>query len=167
MILCTFSDFRSYARLHPTFARIWEVLEARRLDTLPEGRWELEGDRLFLSASPVARTRSAYEAMLEVHRRYLDVQVILRGVDRMGWRPTASCRNEIQAYDPDRDIVFYGDAPSTFVEVPAGHLIVFFPEDAHAPLIGSGETIHKVVFKVRIEEEAAEGRDRWQGFAGE
>ena len=99
---------------------------------------------------PLACTRPAAEAQLEVHRRFVDVQVILRGTDRMGWAPLAACRHEAQAYDPERDIAFFHDAPAACVDVPAGHLAVFFPEDAHAPLIGGGETVHKLVFKARV-----------------
>jgi len=150
MILCPLADFPRYASLHPAFPRIAEALARLDLDTLPEGRTELAGGDLFVLASPVARTRPAAEAQLEVHRRFVDVQVILRGTDRMGWAPLAACRDEAQAYDPERDIAFFHDAPAACVDVPAGHLAVFFPEDAHAPLIGGGETVHKLVFKARV-----------------
>jgi len=33
--------------------------------------------------------------------------------------------------------------------VPAGSFAVFFPEDAHAPMVSDGE-VHKVILKVAV-----------------
>jgi YhcH/YjgK/YiaL family protein len=50
-------------------------------------------------------------------------------------------------YDPGRDIEFFTDRPDVWIPVKPGQFVVFFPEDAHAPLVGAGE-IHKIVVKV-------------------
>jgi len=35
--------------------------------------------------------------------------------------------------------------------VPPDHFCIFFPEDAHAPLVGKGQ-VRKVIFKVAVGE---------------
>jgi YhcH/YjgK/YiaL family protein len=151
MILCPVEDFRRYAALHPAFATVAECLERTDLDALPEGRTDPPGGGFHLSASPHARTRPAAEAPLEAHRAYIDVQVVLEGVDTLGWAPVAACREIAQPYDPAKDIVFFRDAPQALLQLLPGQLAVFFPEDAHAPLIGGGERIRKVVVKVPVQ----------------
>ena len=150
MILCPLSEFHRYTSLHPSFPAVVEFLSHRALDDLPEGRIDLPGQDFYLSSAPQARTRLLAEASLEAHRAYIDVQVVLEGTDSIGWAPLASCRNVAIPYDPGRDIVFFKDAPEKTISVGPGQLVVFFPEDAHAPLIGEGGIVRKLVVKVRI-----------------
>lgn len=150
MILCPISRFHRYRRLHPAFPAVEAFLADEELQFLPEGRRDLLGDELYVSSSPRACTRPVSAAPLEAHRAYIDVQVVLEGTETMGWSPLEACREESAPYDPAKDIVFFRDPPTGLIQVPAGHLVVFFPEDVHAPLIGSGETIKKLVVKVRL-----------------
>ncbi|HWQ08028.1 MAG TPA: YhcH/YjgK/YiaL family protein [Holophaga sp.] len=150
MILCPVSQFPRYAGLHPRFQEVAAFLAGLDPCRVGEGRMDLDGDALYASCSPEARTRPAEEAPLEAHRAYIDIQVVLEGTDTMGWAPLAACRTEAGPYDPGKDIVFFREPPTHHVQVPAGHLVVLFPEDAHAPLIGDGRTLSKVVVKVRV-----------------
>lgn len=52
-------------------------------------------------------------------------------------------------YSDKRDIAFFRDVPSAWIAVPAGAYCVFFPEDAHAPLV-SAAPIRKVVMKIAV-----------------
>jgi beta-galactosidase beta subunit len=51
--------------------------------------------------------------------------------------------------DSVKDILFFDDAIEETVTVEAGEMIVFKPDTAHAPLIGSGP-IRKAIFKVSV-----------------
>jgi biofilm protein TabA len=150
MILCPISQFPRYRQLHPLFPAVEAFLADMDLRVGQEGRKDLEGDSLYVNSSPQARTRTASEALLEAHRTYIDVQVILEGTETMGWSPLEACRTEAVPYDPVQDIVFFSDAPMNLITVPAGHLVIFFPEDAHAPLIGDGQVVKKRVVKVQV-----------------
>lgn len=37
------------------------------------------------------------------------------------------------------DCALYGDMPSAFVDLKPGEFLIVYPEDPHAPLIGTGE----------------------------
>ncbi|RPH92172.1 MAG: DUF386 domain-containing protein, partial [Calditrichaeota bacterium] len=93
------------------------------------------------------KERSA--ARLEAHRKYIDIQYIISGADEMGWKAVKECQNIDAAYDEGKDIEFYRDVPMLWKTVPAGSFAIFFPNDAHAPMVGQGE-IHKAVVKVLI-----------------
>ena len=146
MIIDTLANGDRYAALHPRFAAAFAFLRDTDLAALEPGRHAVDGDALFaiVEACP-GRTRA--EAKLECHRRYIDIQLVLDGVDEMGWKPLADCRDPETDYDAARDIRFFRDAPASWIATPAGSFCLFFPEDAHAPLVGPG-TIRKVVVKI-------------------
>ncbi|MEW6590219.1 MAG: YhcH/YjgK/YiaL family protein [Pseudomonadota bacterium] len=148
MILDTLARADRYLTLHPRFAEAFAFLRTVDLAALAPGRHPIDGDALFaLVEDGPGRTRA--EAKLECHRRYLDIQLVLAGVDEMGWKPLADCARPATDYDERCDIRFYDDAPASWIATPAGAFCVFFPDDAHAPWVSAGR-IRKVVVKVAL-----------------
>jgi len=146
MILNTLANADRYAALHPLFAHAFEFLRVTDLKSLTPGKHTVQGEQLFVIVEACAgRTRG--EAKLECHRRYIDIQLVLAGIDEMGWKPVAECVEPATDYDAARDIRFFNDAPSSWIATPPGAFCVFFPEDAHAPLVCAG-MIRKVVVKI-------------------
>ncbi len=137
-----------YATLHEGFAKAFAFLSRPDLRELAVDKYTIDGDRVF---AMVARDqgRDVDEAQLEVHEKYIDIQMVLDGIDGMGWRPKSLCRQPVGPYDPDGDIRFYADSPAAWLPVAPEMFVVFFPEDAHLPLVSSG-LIHKVVVKVVV-----------------
>jgi YhcH/YjgK/YiaL family protein len=86
----------------------------------------------------------------ESHRRYVDIQYTLSGEDLIGWKPVAQCTNDQEPFDVVKDVGYYVDRPELWIPVPTGTFVVFFPEDAHAPMGGTG-LIHKIVVKVAVD----------------
>lgn len=148
MILDVVECLPRYESLHRLFPAAIKFLGRSDLADLPDGRHEIDGEDLY---AIVARAvgKSAEDAKLEVHNKYIDIQVILKGTDSMGWKSRSECTAAVSDYDPDSDIQFFRDLPSGRVEVHAGEMVVFFPEDAHAPMVSS-DLIHKVVVKVAV-----------------
>ena len=148
MILDTLDQAERYKSLHPLFARAFDFLRSTDLLALAPGKHAVEGEDLFAIVEHCAgRTRA--QARLESHRRYIDIQLVLEGVDEMGWRPLAQCTRPLGEFDSARDIRFYDDAPSSWLATPAGSFCMFFPDDAHAPLVSDG-MVRKVVMKIAV-----------------
>ena len=102
MILDTLARADRYCALHPLFARAFAFLRSADLQALAPGRHEVQGERLFAIVEACAgRTRA--EAKLECHRRYIDIQLVLQGIDEMGWKPVAACLDPATDYDAARD----------------------------------------------------------------
>ncbi len=115
---------------------------------MDSARNEIDGDKLFaLMSRKIGKQRN--EAKLEVHRKYIDIQFVLGGIDTMGWKPASDCSEVLAAYDEEKDIGFFADEPSMWCPVHAGAYAIFFPEDAHAPMVSNGE-IHKIILKVAV-----------------
>jgi YhcH/YjgK/YiaL family protein len=149
VILASLADADRYFALHPLFARAFEFMRGTDLKTLTAGKHAIQGEQLFAIVEACAgRTRA--EAKLESHRRYIDIQLVLEGIDEMGWKPLAECVKPATDYDAARDIRFFDDAPSSWVATPAGSFCLFFPDDAHAPLVSAG-FVRKVVVKIAVQ----------------
>ena len=132
MILDTVSRLSRYAVLNPLFLRAAEYLRRSDLNLMADGRYEISGEDAFLTL-----TRSSLRLSTEVSLE-----------EGYGWRSVASCTAPRGTYCAERDILFYDDRPDTFLTLRPGGMAVFFPSDAHAPLIGSGE-VRKCIVKVR------------------
>jgi YhcH/YjgK/YiaL family protein len=91
--------------------------------------------------------KPAEGCLMEAHREWVDIQVAVDTPEQIGWAPTASCTHVAKPYTGDAE--FYSDAPQCFVPVLPGQFMILYPEDAHAPNIGSGRH-RKYVVKVRV-----------------
>ena len=149
MILSALSQSERYETLHPLFARAFAHIRSTDFFSLAPGRYPVIGDELIAIVEQVpAKTREM--AKLEAHRKYIDIQLVLEGDETMGWKPLADCHNPVSDYSREKDIQFFHDAPAAWITTPPGHFCIFFPEDAHAPLVGEG-IIRKVIFKIAVE----------------
>ena len=130
-------------------ARALEYLRATDLMSVPIGRHDLDGDRLFALVQEYT-TRAADDCVWEAHRKYIDVQFVAAGVERMGYANLAQMRVR-DAYDAARDVAFFEPGES-FVTIPAGTFAIFGPEDVHSPghAAGAPGLVRKVVVKAML-----------------
>lgn len=149
MIFSILTNADRYAVLHPLLPRALEYIRNTDLLALVPGRYPILDKQLFVIVENAAgRTREA--AKLECHRKYIDIQLVLEGMDEMGWRALPECTQAVSDYSTEKDIQFFHDAPASWVAVPPGAFCIFFPEDAHAPLVSKGN-IRKAIFKIAVE----------------
>lgn len=148
MIFSALSQSDRYASLHPLFQHAFDYIRGHDLYAMAPGRYPIIGDDLIAIVEQVpAKTKD--QARLEAHRKYIDIQLVLDGDESMGWKPLADCLNPVSEHSEERDIRFFHDAPASWIAVPPDHFCIFFPEDAHAPLLGTG-SIRKVIFKLAV-----------------
>jgi biofilm protein TabA len=148
MILDVLENAHRYLTLNKGFAKAFEFLLRPDLKELPMGKYEIDGDRLYATVSKDSG-RKKEDALLETHEKYIDIQLVLAGTDDMGWKPKSSCKQPASEYDQKRDMQFFADEPEAWLSTESGSFAIFFPEDAHMPLISSGQ-LHKVVVKVAV-----------------
>lgn len=149
MVIDLLSRARMYESLRPGFAAAFDFLRRNDLASLPQGRLELDGSRLFAIVQEY-ETRPIRDGNLEAHRAYIDIQTLARGEEIMGYAPLDTQR-AIVPFDTEKDIAFYeGDA--AWVRFIPGWFAIFFPHDAHLPgrCVAQPLTVKKVVVKVAI-----------------
>ena len=127
MITDTITNAARYAALHPDFADAIQLLQTLDFAALPDGQVPCANPniRLFVGSEPM---RSKTEAKPEAHLKHIDIQVPISGEETYGWI--------------DR----------TWLTLQPGEFALFFPNDAHAPLVGGEKSIRKAVFKIRVAE---------------
>lgn len=148
MILTTLASTSGYAVLHPLFPHVFEYMRNTDLRKLEPGNHTILDEQIFViaeSATGCARD----EAKLECHRNYIDIHLVLAGTEEIGWKSLYDCREPIGEYSAEKDIQFFHDTPINWIASPPGHLCIFFPDDAHAPLVSDG-LIRKAIFKIAV-----------------
>jgi YhcH/YjgK/YiaL family protein len=147
MIIDRLENTAATKYLAPRLREGLEWLRNRDLDAVPEGRLDIDGDRLFALVQEYT-TRDAAECRWEAHRKYTDIQYVMRGTERMGFTNISHTR-ETDPYDPARDVAFF-EAGMDFITVHAGMFAIFAPEDVHAPCgaVGAPAVVRKIVLKV-------------------
>ncbi len=114
-------------------------------ETCPEGRYELEDGAYYLITKSVL---SAPEGKLyEAHRKYIDIQYIIKGKESMGYADINSVSEETP-YKEDGDCALY-KGNGTMLSFEKGDFAVFCPSDAHMPSCGEGES-YKAIIKVPV-----------------
>jgi biofilm protein TabA len=148
MILDLFENASRYTGLNIGFAKAFEFLSRPDLKELAVGRYEIDGESVYgiVASEPGHRKE---DEQLEIHERYIDIQLILAGIDEMGWKSRSLCRQPSGEYNQTSDYRVFADEPDAWVPVKSGSFAIFFPEDAHMAMISSCN-IHKVVVKVAV-----------------
>lgn len=151
MIFDHISHLDKYQCLHPDMNKIIEFINTHPLTAMPAGRYEIEGTDSFLIIQQY-ETKSDEEIKWESHNKYIDLQYILYGSEKMGHSPSSRLKL-FSAYDQDKDLILY-EEPDFFTsfEVYTGFFAVFFPTDAHKPScrIGNAVEVKKALIKLPV-----------------
>jgi YhcH/YjgK/YiaL family protein len=150
MVIDKLSEINKYTSLHPRFAKAIDYIVTNNLLIAEPGTVLVDGEdikAIIIKGNCVPEEESL--AGFECHNTYIDIQIVLKGKETVGWRARTSCSSPKGEYSEEKDVLFYADAPTLFFELQAGMFSIYFPEDVHAPMIGEGP-IKKVVMKVRV-----------------
>lgn len=150
MILNSLNSTERVERLHPLFKKALDYIKATDFSKMEDGKYELEGSRLFVNVASLFGKKKD-EVAIETHKKYIDIQMPLLGVEKIGWKPGCELQEVSVPYDEEKDIEFYVDRPTAYTKIYPGQFAVYFPEDGHAPGIGEGN-IRKVIVKIQVEE---------------
>lgn len=142
---------KQYYNLGANFQKGFEFLSTTNLKKLENGKYEIDGEDVFVSIQDY-NTKPVEEGKFEAHKKYADIQFIIKGEERLG------CRNiegliAIGEYDENNDIVFFeSDIEKNFIFAKENDFIIFMPEDAHMPCIAidSPSYVKKAVVKVKL-----------------
>lgn len=153
MITGLLSNLGQYKKQLPPF--IYECLKeaaAFPFDEKKDGKYTICGCSMSVE-SPC--TESAADRKPEGHRKFIDIQLEVRGNERIRITPVWKAEEEIESHE-DRDLYFFRvpAAEESEIFMENGSFAVFFPEDLHRPLCLAGKEpvqIRKAVIKVPTE----------------
>ena len=140
--------------LSPVFSRAMSLfLMNREFYTKKPGHYQLEGEDIYVNVEE-GDTKPASDARFEVHARYVDIQIVLSGRERMDCctEPLSGAPQEDRL--KEKDIAFY-PAPEAVqsLYLEAEDYAVFLPGELHAPNLAfeKPEFHAKAVIKIRAD----------------
>lgn len=149
-------DIQKFENHYRNNIDLWEKaltwLKKTDLLNLPPGKYPIDNDKLFALVSEYS-PRVKEEVRFEAHRKYIDIQHVVKGEELMGVAPLSKAK-PTTPFDDQKDIGFF-DLPEEdckYYETGQGRYFVFFPDDAHRPGISTGERseVKKVVVKLLV-----------------
>lgn len=144
---------QEFARQYRINKNYWDKaftwLKENNLQTIAKGKYPIDGDNVFASVTEDP-SKDFDKTNWESHRKYIDLQCVITGDEKMGKWPVAEVTSVTKPYDETKDVANY-TAPGKFYVIPAGTFIIFFPGDAHRPNItpGGNKVVKKIVIKIR------------------
>lgn len=128
-----------------------KVLGSREIVAKPQGRYDVDGDKLFYLVQKYS-TKPRDEGQMEAHEKYIDIQYVVDGQESMFVENISNCKLA-SVYDENNDLAMY-DVPEKFSDIymSKGMFCILFPEDGHLPCrtVVDESKVHKVVFKIQI-----------------
>ena len=122
MIVSNLKNSSRIESLHPLFRTLFEYVKSHDLLHADLGRIDIAGDDLYIN-NVAADGVSADKQPLEVHRAYIDVHILLEGVERIGWKPLEDVTEEIKSYSEEGDCALYSDRATTYIDLRPGEYV--------------------------------------------
>ena len=142
---------KEYYNLGEGIQKGFEFILNNDLSKFENGKYEIDGENLFISIQDY-NTKPLNEGKFEAHKKYADIQYIIKGQERLGYKNVEEL-TPIGDYDNDADITFFEPSGQyEFVYAKENDFIIFMPEDAHMPCVAidKPEYVKKAVVKVLL-----------------
>lgn len=102
----------------------------------------------------VYETKSYENCKFEAHKKYIDIQMLLFGVEELDFMSVEGL-SVSDEYDSKRDIMFFQnpDKLADRVILKSGKFAIIYPHEAHKPQMninGLSHTVKKVVVKILV-----------------
>ncbi|RLM21391.1 toxin-antitoxin biofilm protein TabA [Brenneria alni] len=115
----------------------------------PLGKHNIDGNNAFVLISNDS-TETLEKRRAEYHAKYLDIQIILSGVEGMTFSNLPAGEPEVD-WLADKDLAFLpSGGQEKQIVMQEGDFVVFFPGEVHKPLCAVGEPapVRKAVVKI-------------------
>ena len=152
MIHTTIRDIARYYPLIPGGEKVFSEMKKLCESDFCAGRHDVDGDNIFINAAEYT-TKPASASVLEAHRKYIDVMLLLEGEETIGVCDAGSAVETVKEYYEKIEAALYKlPEKYTGVYMKKGDVCVLFPEDCHAPGMEAGEPckVKKLIGKIRI-----------------
>jgi YhcH/YjgK/YiaL family protein len=149
MVSDRLSHSHLYRALSPRIAAAFDYVSTTDFSALADGRYDIDGDHLFALVQRYP-SKPLAEGRWEAHRKYIDLQLVVSGIEQIGYVSIDQLAAE--PYDAERDLTWLSGTAGQWITVPAGHFMLLWPGDAHMPgvHVGSSTPVTKVVVKIEV-----------------
>ena len=148
MIKDKLSNAERYYTLSEGIREGLEYLKQNDISLLEDGKYEINGAELFINVNSYTTKDTAD---WETHKKYIDIQYIKQGKEKIGICDKETCTTKTP-YNAEKDIEFLTGESGEFYTMEPEDFMIIFPEEAHKPGIKVNENIYvkKAILKVAI-----------------
>ena len=137
-----------YYYLNKNFQKAFNYINDNSLIDFESGKYDIDGDNSFLIIA-AEEPNPDFMNKLEAHRKYIDIQMSLKGSFNLAWKALEDCKSIITDYDSEKDAIFYSDLGDFEVTINPGTFAILFAEDAHFPQTPK-TYIKKAILKIKL-----------------
>ncbi|MDD4921467.1 MAG: YhcH/YjgK/YiaL family protein [Bacteroidales bacterium] len=145
---------KQYHKNKASWDLAFKWLKDNNPETVAPGKYVLDGTNVTVNVTDAASTMAFEKTKWEGHCKYIDIQYIARGKEKMGIAPIAKAV-VVTPYNPANDCGFYNiaESDSKYIVAKPGTFLIFFPSDAHRPNIkvDGNDQVKKIVFKIKAD----------------
>lgn len=135
--------------MHKHFIDVLRFLESGPIARLSDGKYEINDQGAF-AIIETYETKEASDCFIECHRKYIDIQLVIEGSERIGVCHKSAC--DEFTYDEEKDFQKL-KGETALLTLEKGSFMIFYPDDAHMPKVRYGESsgiVKKIVFKIPV-----------------
>lgn len=152
MIFDKMQNISCYFDEIPQLKKVAEFIDDFNQNGREDGTYEIDGKHIFAMIQSYRTKAQTYEMMFEAHKKYIDLQYIVSGIEKIRWARLSSVHLVEERYSQGGDIAFYeGDALFDFT-LTKGTFLMLYPQDAHLSGLSADKDVNvrKIVFKIEI-----------------
>lgn len=150
MIYDKLCNLERYRGLSCSLDKAIDFLQTTDLTTLPSGRVEVDGEKVFANHFTYTTGPFSEESLFEAHERYLDLHIDISGCEKMA---VSSIEEVMQVEVREaEDSVMYRGALGDTLNMGDGRFLLVYPGEAHLPRIvcGASVQVNKLVLKIAL-----------------
>ena len=152
MVIGNINDFSerdfSYSK---NLCKVFAFIKEHDLLSLPLGKTVIDGDEVYVNRQEYVGKKFE-DAKIEGHDKYLDLQLVLKGVEGMGYVDKRKPGLVATPYDAVKDRTNYEGELDGIINLSNNFFALVYPNDLHKPCIKvNDEKIQKAVFKIKID----------------
>ena len=147
-----FANEKKY--LAPRIQQALEFLQKTDWSSKADGKYVIDGDKIVANLATYT-TKPKQECKAETHIKYIDIQYMVKGTEKMGYSPLLVGQEIEEDCSKDKDAIFYKNiTDENEIIVSEKMYTIFYPTDIHRPscMIIAPSEIRKIVVKIAIEQ---------------
>ncbi len=152
MIVDKLENIDLYSGLGERIFKALLFLKTSNFTGMNDGRYEIDGSNIYAAVSRY-QTKPMEIGKWESHRKYIDVQLVAEGKERIGYSNLSEMTVN-QEYNEEKDVQFLVGA-GDFITAGKNTFVILFPQDVHMPGISAEnnrqDEVIKVVVKVKVD----------------
>lgn len=145
MLLSSIKNYQNILKFFPQLDIVFNFITKNVSNKTPDGKYDIA--RGIYALIQECEPKIKKEQLLETHKKYVDLQYVISGKEKIGWKFVDKSLKVFKKYNLKQDIAFFSNQPDTYIRLKKGEFVIFFQEDAHAPLC-CNNTVKKCIIKI-------------------